>query len=590
MILDDLNSYYELKVQEEDSELPRLHWSREKVVWQFRLDEDGRLVTVVPYANVEKKIRHKMLFVPEHAARTVGVKPFFLCDKAAYVLGRDEKRGDETLEASRRLHHEVLDGVDDIGARAILAFLDTLSGIEIITDAELEALDEGGLIVFAYIPDESLIHTRKEVIDAWIAYCDRKHGEDRIQCAVTGKQDFPADLFPMLRGFPGGQSSGASLISFNKDSFCSYGKSHKDQALNASISETAAFNIGSALRYLTQDRNHRLPFGDSQLLFWTEKDEVDDDNAFRLLIDCDSELNRVRENEALLSDLKRKLEDIRAGKRTMNFDRSSRYFLLGLAPNAARLSVRLFESGTLGELETNLQKFLRDTEMVAGNGRGILPARSIRYYAYQTAALGKAENVPETLISTLTDAVLKGYSFPESFFQLLISRTRIDKGYSGSGDRKYDAMGYRAAAMKACLLRKRYVQEGGIDVSLNKEKRNIGYLLGRLFAVLEKVQKDAIPSANATIRDRYMGAASATPRRVFPQLLKMSQHHIAKVDTGFGIAADKRIQEIVEGVGEFPATLSYDDQGQFYIGYYHQKAEIYKSKDAHEAPSAESEE
>lgn len=231
--------------------------------------------------------------------------------------------------------------------------------------------------------------------------------------------------------------------------------------------------------------------------------------------------------------------------------------------------------------------------MIGRNGESDRP-RSIRAYVYQTAALGKAENVPDTLVNASLSALVRNAPFPESLFTLLLQRTRVDKGIGGSGGKKYDAMNLRAAMLKACLIR--YARQRGdkelersLTVALNDDNRNVGYLLGRLFAVLEKAQIDAIPGANATIRDRFIGSASSTPARVFPQLLKMAQHHISKAE--YGAIADRRIEHIMSLINSekgFPATLSYDDQGQFFIGYYQQKADFYASKNK-QTESVESE-
>ena len=252
--------------------------------------------------------------------------------------------------------------------------------------------------------------------------------------------------------------------------------------------------------------------------------------------------------------------------------------MLGLAPNAARIAVRFYEKGSLGDYERNLENYLQDTKMVLGNGgmRDYLPPRSYRYFSNQMAAFGKAENVPDSVICQLMRAFVFGKPFPHAFYQLLIQRMRVDKGFSGVGSQKHDVIGYRAALIKACLVRARRIEAGGRWVELNDSKE-IGYRLGRLFALLERAQAIAVPGINSTIRDRYMGAAAATPGGIRGNEDIPISVKIGKDKPGLRNWFDDRIGEVMCGDGQdvirsFPATLDYEQQGLFYIGYYHQRA------------------
>ena len=592
MILSSLNNYYMLKTGHEGSELPKRFWSREKVVWEFRIDKEGRLVTVLSYANADKGEKFRYVFVPEHVTRSSGVKPFFLCDKASYLTGVGDRRGAEMLLSAKELHHAILDGVDDDAARAVLSFFDRDHQWGAISDSVWEELSQGGNVVFRYLPDNQLVHEREAIINAWEQQCAQPSDISEIQCSVSGEYDSPATLFPQVSGVPGAQSSGASLVSFNQDAFCSYGKSKNDQALNASISATVAFNAGTALKYLIQSRSNHMIMGNNTIVFWTGTAKPEEESELWFMLNFDDAVAQAREDAKLRDEIMTKLENIRQGRKSADFSRSTEYFILGLAPSAARLSVRFFETGTLGSLEDNLRLFLTDMEMVAPDGNGLLGPKSIRFYVRQTAPLGAEGNIPDVLLNGVSNAVIKGNPFPAAFLQLLIQRTRIDKGKAMTGNKaasasKSDVMGYRAAAIKACLIRKNRNTERKLTVKLNEDNNGIGYMLGRLFAILEKAQTDAIPGANATIRDRYIGSASSTPARVFPQLLKMSQHHIAKSD--YGITTDRAIREVMKGIDGFPATLTYDEQGEFFIGYYQQKAALWarKKPDAEKQPEGD---
>ena len=602
MILDDLNRYYEMKSRDPESGIAQYGWSIEKISWELRIDDSGQLISVVPLGSDDGKKKFVPMRVPVHGSRTSAPKPFFLCDNASYFLCIEKDKDGQGYHfdsrkqlLSRELHHEYLDNVDDEAARAVLAFFENDDNRLRVGDQIQSELATGGFIVFRYLPDNTLVHERPRIVDAWQGSLAHGEGKETIQCAITGEITEPANLFPLLTGVPGAQPSGASLVSFNNEAFCSYGKKKDDKARNASISDVAAFNVGTALRYLMQSPDHHLSLADSQVLYWTDENEEETSKCLSLLFDMDAKINAAKEDKELLQSLQQQLENIRSGKRAFSIDPKTRYYILCLSPNAARLSVRFFETGTFGDLEKAFQQYLRDIEIIGRNGMSDKP-RSIRAYVYQTAAFGKADNVPEVLVTATLNALLRNVAFPQALYNLLLQRTRADKGMSGSGNSRYDAMPMRAAMLKACLLRRARQRndkelERSLTVALNNENRNVGYLLGRLFALLEKAQLEAVPGANATIRDRYIGSASSTPARVFPQLLKMAQHHISKAE--YGAATDRRIQEtmsLIDSAEGFPATLSYDDQGQFFIGYYQQKADFFAPKNHSNDSAADKEE
>lgn len=596
MIIDDLCRLYDLK--RETGDVPPRGWSRERIGWEFVIDSDGTLVSAVPQGDDAHK--YKTMFVPEHTAKTSGDKVFFLCDTAAILLGLGKEKSQREHGLSCRSHLVFLSEVDDPAAKAVCAFFSRDHvGDSAARDCE-ESLD--ALAVFRLLGDDCLVHEHPAIQEMWDSCSDSwkgspsKKGIEKqsfatrlTQCSVTGALSEPATLFPMLKGVPHAQSTGASLVSFNCDSFCSYGKTKDDQAANSAMSASAAFKAGSALRYLMADRGHYINLGIDRLLFWTDREAESELGDIALFLQMDDYESRVvNEDKTLLDELNEKLDAIRNGRPYGDVDASTRYYLMCVSPNMARLSVRFFESGTLGDLNRRFGQYLRDTELVDASGRGTcLRPRSIRTYINQTAPRSEPDNVPETLMASTVRAMLRGGVFPYSLYAQLIGRIRVDKGYGSKNGKKYDAMHLRIPMIKACLLRWARLQqdektERSLTVSLNEDNRNRGYVLGRLFAALEKAQKDALgQQINATIRDRYIGSASATPARVFPQLLKLAQHHISKAEhSGYVERSIESIMSLVDSAEGFPATLSLSDQGQFYIGYYQQKAAFYSKKDA----------
>ena len=580
MILDDLNTYYLEKRNDPASSMPRQGWSVVRVGWEFRIDPEGKLVSILSL--VDDSGKSPEMQVPEQVARTSGVKPFFLCDKAAYFFGLDEKRGEECFAKSAELHHKVLDGVQDEAAKAVLGFFDQPSQLACVEERVIEDLKGGSLIVFRYIPDSSLVHERSAVMDAWEGYLNQ--GESRggeVQCSITGEWAVPSKLFPMVKGIPGSQSSGASLISFNQDAFCSYGRTKGDKARNASISEEASFNVGAALQYLSMSPTHHVDIGGTRVLYWTDSDSPESLGVLSLFMDPNAELSLAAEDESVLDRIRNSLHGLRSGKYVELDCDGPQYYVLGVSGSQGRLSVRFFEKGSLGVLQERARQYYEDIALVGRDGELLKPS-SLRRYLLQAAVLGKAENLPNTLVCSTLRALFRGTAFPQALSEQLLARMRVDKGYLGS-DRR-DVLPLRIAMLKACVIRSARQkgmksEERSLTVSLNEDNANIGYLLGRLFAILEKAQQDAVPGANSTIRDRFIGSASATPARVFPQLLKTAQHHISKAE--YGASADRRLQEVVGRIDSgkgFPATLSYDDQGQFFIGYYQQKQALYMKK------------
>lgn len=588
MILRDLYECYETMASVGDESIPRSGWTKKSVSWLLTLDTDGSVVACAPLVDDSGK-KPLQAFVPA-GQRSSGIKAFFLCDNREYVFGDDQKKGAEKHAAISELHHAVLDGVDDVGARALCAFFDNHSNIEELQDKaafrDFLAASSKDNIIFGLSGESEPIHNRAAIGKAWDEYNSADDGE-RTVCLVSGKQGVAkAGLFPLVTGLPGAQSSGASLVGANNEAFRSYGIK---QGEIGAISAEAADKSSIALSFLTKDPSHRCMFGKDLVVFWADKNESVNQDFIALLMDSE----HISDQNAFIKshgeDLgKRKaiqhaLQRIKAGKAFDAVDRGCGYHLLGIAPYQARLAVRFYETGTLGDLEVSARQFFTDTDMV-----DVEPC-SIMSYVEQVAPLGKKDNIPSTLIGAVMKAYIANLPFPRMLFDQLIQRTRVDHGVRNRWD-----MGRRSAMLKACLLREArrrgdIATERSLTVSLNTENTNEGYLLGRLFAILEKAQLEAIKGANATIRDRFMGAAASTPARVFPQLMRLAQHHISKSD--YGTSIDRKIEEVIAMLGSngFPKTLGYDDQGLFFIGYYQQKRALYTSTEHGPQSTGESE-
>ena len=259
------------------------------------------------------------------------------------------------------------------------------------------------------------------------------------------------------------------------------------------------------------------------------------------------------------------------------FDPDLRCFILGLAPNSARLSVRFWQINSFGELLENISQHYRDMDVVGIDNIGsfISPYRILKAVAVQESS----DNIPPLMGGLLMKSILSSQNYPQSLYNAALARCRVGGDHGGVNT-------IRAGIIKACLIRKfrfnkKTRMEEMLTMGLNDQNTNQGYLLGRLFSMLEKAQRDALGTQiNATIRDRYFGAASATPGSVFPILLRLSQHHLAKAE--YGRLMDANIQEVVNLLKDFPKHLNLDDQGQFFLGYYHQNQKNYEKKEKNE--------
>jgi CRISPR-associated protein Csd1 len=546
-------------------EVPAYGYSLERISHALVLSSSGDLLDVQSLQDLTgKKPQPRPILVPQAIKRTSGVASNFLWDKTSYVLGVSGKAGGRVAQehmAFKALHEELLVGTDDAGLRALLAFLGAWTPERFAAPPfSADMLDTN--LVFR-LDGDALLHDRPAARRIWAS---RLGGADAAEatCLVTGVTGPTARLHPAIKGVMGAQSSGASLVSFNLDAFTSYGK---EQGANAPVSEAAAFGYGTVLNgLLAKGSRNVVRVGDATVVFWAEAPEAE--AIVRGLFDPpppdeEGEAAVVRD---VLAEMAKGLPVEQAAP---DIDLATRVYVLGLSPNAARLSVRFWHETTFGELARRFQEHWQDLRLEPPDWGARLPA--LGRLLHELAPQGKAENVPAHLAGELTRSVLTGRRYPRSLFAAAIMRMRAD-----------GAMNCRRAAIcKAVLARElRLDHSTSVEdhlVSLDRDEPSPGYRLGRLFAVLENVQRTAFGrSVNATIRDRYYGAASATPASVFPLLIRNANHHLANIrKTGKGgltYSLEKEMGQILDGLGStFPRNLPIEDQGRFAIGYYHER-------------------
>jgi CRISPR-associated protein Csd1 len=426
-------------------------------------------------------------------------------------------------------------------------------------------------LVFRLDGVPGFIHDRQPVQRQWLKYGQRDTDAPLIQCLITGEQDAPlARVHTPIKGVRGGQTSGGYIVSFNASAFVSY-----DQD-KASVAESSAFAYTTALNsLLSGDSRQKIIIGDTTYVFWAACHNPVE-SFFADLFDPPAEAAEaaaMQDDQQTSDQIRGLLKAIRDGRKATDFlpdlEEDVQFFVLGLAPNAARLSIRFWEANSLGTLLERVGKHYEQLNIVRqfDNEPEFPPLWRL---LCQTASLGKSENVSPVLGGGMARAILTGAPYPQNLLPVVLERIRAE----------HNVTYFRAALLKAYLLRNKRKE---VSVSLDLNRTDQPYLLGRLFAVLEKAQEEAIPNANATIKDRYLAAAAATPGQVFHMLLKNSANHIAKLKKdpekkGRAFHYDVMTQDIIAGFSDYPKTMKAEDQGLFMIGYYHQRKDFYTKK------------
>ncbi len=595
MILQALDAYYRRKQADPDpaKRLPAEGLEDKEIPFILEITAGGALLNIADTRSPEgkKKIGQRFL-VPQGIKKTSGVAANLLWDNAEYVLGLPDskkldeirKKGKEGEYRERLLEmHTAFRGKvsglpgrvkDDAGVRAVLAFLDELelTSLERFSAfADIQASNP--VLSFRLSGDMGLICQRSAVVDAITS-----EGEVAPNgvCMVLGQPAAIERLHPAIKGVWGAQTSGANIVSFNLDAFNSYGKL---QGANAPLGKAAVFSYTTALNHLlARDSRQRIQIGDTSTVFWAEEQHDLESAIPDIFGDSpkDDPDRHVQAVDALYSS-------IHAGKFAEG-GLETRFHVLGLAPNAARISIRFWETATAVELATRIKQHFDDTDITHAD----YEPRYLSLFRLLTgvALLNKADNIPPNLGGDVMRAILEGLPYPVALLNQAVMRCRAEQSRKDQNGKPIQNVSYaRAAVIKACLnrqIRFRQSPEKEFLPMLDPENINPGYRLGRLFATLEKIQEDANPGLNATIRDRYYGAASSTPSSVFSTLIRLSKHHLGKLSGGLAVSRERLIGDIMNGfdVDSFPPrVLPLPDQARFALGYYHQRQAFFNKSE-----------
>jgi CRISPR-associated protein Csd1 len=585
---------YDRMAAKGDAPLPG--YSSEKIAYGVTLGAEGSVIDVVPLGDMVKgKLVPRVMTVPQPVKRTVGIAANLLWDKTAYVFGatdpaRESKRaakkglrpGAEEFTTFRQHQHNSIGETEDVGLKAFLAFLDGWKP-EDYASLPLASQMLDANVVFRLDGDKGWLHERP----AARAVVTRSGGGGAAGlCLVTGEEAAVARLHPSIKGVRGAQSSGAAIVSFNQSAFTSYGK---EQGENAPVSEYAAFAYTTALNALLAQRRNRVQIGDASVVFWAEpegdEEPYDSEAIFAALFGGGSEKSPEPEAEPAPSaetqerDLLNALAQVARGQPVpgLSINPATKFYVLGLSPNAARISVRFWLDTTIQQLAERLTRHFEDLRLEPPAWREgktpqfwrliycLAPVRRSddgRFKDMSRDEKDRFEKAHAHIAGELTRSVLTGTRYPVSFLSMILMRFRVDR----------EIALLRVALIKAVLSR----ANEEVPVSIDFEERNAGYRLGRLFGILERLQAAGLGRRNATVRDKFYASASATPARIFPSLLRNAKNHSksvrSKVGAGLAEWFEDRIAEALSGsTTTFPKTLRLEDQGRFAIGYYHQR-------------------
>lgn len=563
MILQALTRLFEDLVQQ--GKLARPGWSPAKISYALCLDEAGNLENIVPMLR-EVTVKNKtqlqptLMELPSGTTRSSGIVPFFLWDNSTYLLGVDAKpkpeRSEKCFKACAELHHQLLDDVNSPIAAILLSYFDKWNPKEAHNHPALadcwDDIMKGGNLIFRvngqFAQDDPAIRA------AWDAHYNQVQGAQQ-QCLVTGNMDVPEAVHPAIKGVTGAQSSGAALVSFNAPAFCSYGK---EQSLNAPVGKYAAFAYTAALNYLLSNREDVHRIGDTSVVCWAEGAEPQYGAFAALSLFGDNLPEGLTDRD--LQDTMRNLAQGLPCK-SLQLDPQRPFYILGLAPNAARLSVRFFYRDSFGTLMKHVNDHHERLE-ITGSRYAVTPLWAM---LRETVNMNSTDKSPSPVMAGATArAIFTGSDYPASLLEATMLRIRAEREITPG----------RAAIIKAYYLKNSNDSKlkEVMTVSLNEHSTNVPYTLGRLFAVYEEVQERANPGINATIKDKYFNSAAATPATIFPILDNLCQKHLRKLDAGSRISLDRQISTLKNVLGETnPTRLTLPEQGSFNLGYYHQK-------------------
>ncbi len=578
MLLQSLVKLYEAWA--EKGEIEKLGWNPVKISYGISLDEEGNVDEII---NLKTKSSNgnttipSTIELPKDVGKTSGVTSNFLYEKATYVFGYDNSKKPDRLKKSfdcfRSVGNKVLENTDDEFSTVIKKFLqkeysefenlsDLLANLNCTKNTINEILNKGATLLL--MPLGKFPTDSKAICDSWNNYYTKSSSKKGI-CLVTGKYDHIEEHHPFIKNVSGTDKSRTYLVSFNKNAFNSYGK---ENGYNAPVSEYAAFAYTSALNKLVSDNDHRVFSGDTTVVCWTEDGESAYQDVFAGIFNSDDEVKQKDLHDTIVSIVNGnevKWEGI-------PLNPSNNFYILGISPNSARLSVRFFIQNTFGKVMENLLKNQQRMEMVKPGFEKFNYIPLWRILGETVNKKSRDKKCKPHLAGDVLNSIINDYNYPSTLYYGILGRISAEQNINW----------VKASVLKAYLLKNydsKYKEE--ITVDYNENSNNKAYLLGVLFSNLEEIQNTANPGIKSTIRDRYFTAASSTPSRVFPILIDLAQNHIKKIpNVGAKVNCQKMLTKTMAKLGDkFPNRLKLDEKGMFQLGYYQRTQERFTGKE-----------
>jgi CRISPR-associated protein Csd1 len=578
MILQELVKYYERKLEE--GEMAPEGFEYKEIPYLIEIDEEGNFVRFISTWIDEKKKRAKMFLIPRDVGRTSGNEANFLWDNGNYVLGIPDPK-------KPNISQEKINQRKALFYKKILEFnrnTKILDSIVKFSNLKFDSIKSDPLweeisatcpnLTFKLKDHNEAISENKEVFNTILSNANENMEEKEESlyglCLVTGSIDEIARKHNPIKGVRGAQSTGGAIVSFNNDAYESYGK---EQSYNAPVSKKIVTAYTTSLNtLLSKDSHQKIQIGDATTIFWSEK-KSDIEELFGGLFET-SEKDRKDKDKQDIVHIKEHFVSPFSGKYRSLLQEETKFFVLGLSPNAARISIRFWYPTTVGEVSRNIEQHFQDLKMeIPNNESGFL---SLYRILCSTAVQGKYDNVNPLLAGKIMTSILNGSEYPRMLLSSLLIRIKAEQRINFE----------RISLIKAILNRKGRLDENfrneynfkEFKTSMDESNTNVAYRLGRLFAVMEKLQQNAI-GGNKTIKDGYFASASTRPATVFARLFTLSNHHASKLGNK-SIWYEKMKGEIIAPLkANIPKTFKLEEQGMFAIGYYQQREELFKKKE-----------
>jgi len=591
MILNALCDYYDILAEDSEYNISPFGFKNTDFSYVAIISEEGDL-RAIHFLVDPITGRGKSAIMPVDM-KISGIASSPVCDNFAYIFGISVKDGVKQLEekkftAAKDLHLSMFDKSHSKETKAIVNFfkkwdINKAWENEIILQHYIEPKKEKekvkdfqGNIVFKLSLDAPYFHECDEIKKIWMDENDKKErlkNERSAQCSITGEFGPIAKLHYQLKGVKGASSMGTSLVCFNKDSDLSY---NLEQSYNSAVSQKAMFKYSTALKYMLDGKTQKMFIGDDTAVFWASSTNTVYTDIFSGMLDIEDE--DVKEEDRKVKDeeteaiIKTVLKNGTKGlyvkpelKTNVNF------FVLGLAPNAGRVSVRYFMRDSFGNFCEKIKIHYDDIGIVGR--KEFLKISNL--LSATVSSKSRDKKINPLLGGAVTTAVLSGNIYPQILFNQAILRAKTE-------DKLFQN---HAAAIKGYLVRKSrllYKKEDELHMYLNEQSVNTAYVLGRTFAVLEMIQKKALgDKINTTIKDKYFASACSNPSLVFPSLIKLAQYHLAKIEGNYFKNLLTECLSLIEG-DTFPKAMNMDSQGRFILGYYQQTQKLYEKRNKNE--------